>query len=87
MKTLQDKIEDAGYNPDDVLKMNGFDDCIIGIVESCTSAPVLCYDKEKVIQKNMKDGMTREEAEEFFSFNQIGAYMGETTPCFIELFE
>jgi len=87
MRTLQDKIEDSGHDPDSVLKMDGFDDCIIGIVESRTSAPVLCYDKEKVILQNMKDGMTREEAEEFFSFNQIGAYMGETTPCFIELFE
>ena len=29
--------------------------------------------------------MTEEDAEEFFSFNQIGAWWGETTPCFITL--
>ena len=83
---LQERIENAGYEPDSVMKIDGYDDCVIGIVESCQSAPVLCYDKEKVILKNMEDGMTREEAEEYFSFNQIGAYMGESTPCFIELF-
>jgi len=27
--------------------------------------------------------MTEDEAFEFFYFNQIGAYMGDTTPCFL----
>jgi hypothetical protein len=64
-------------------KMDGFDDCIIGIVERFGSEPILCYDRQAVLEKLMEDGMTHEEAEEYFSFNQIGAWVGETTPCFL----
>jgi len=64
-------------------KMDGFDDCIVGIVERFGSEPILCYDRQAVLEKSMEDGMTREEAEEYFSFNQIGAWVGETTPCFL----
>jgi len=43
---------------------------------------VLIYDYEKVIEILMKDEMDRDEAEDFFSFNILGAYMGEKTPLF-----
>lgn len=33
----------------------------------------------------MKDGMSHEEAIEFFYFNVIGAWIGEGTPCFAVL--
>lgn len=33
------------------------------------------------------DGMTQEEAEEFFEYNQIGAWMGDRTPVFVTLFK
>jgi hypothetical protein len=33
----------------------------------------------------MADGMDDEEAEEFFAFNIIGAFVGEKTPLFITL--
>ena len=34
-----------------------------------------------------EDGMTEEEAIEYFEFNQIGAWMGDNTPCFISPFD
>jgi len=68
--------------PEDMLRMNGYDDCAIGIVEQFGRPEILCYDKRKVIEKLQKEGMTEEEAEEFWSFNQIGAWVGEKTPCF-----
>lgn len=67
----------------DALKMDGFDDCIVGVVTRFKMPPIVCYDRAKVIAKNMKGGMTRDEAEEFFEFNQIGAWVGEGTPCFL----
>ncbi len=68
----------------DLLKMNGFDDCIVGVVERYGQSPILCYDKEKVLlQLQRESGMTEEEAREFFYYNQIGACMGEATPCFL----
>jgi hypothetical protein len=68
---------------DDFMFMDGFDDCIEGVVECFGQPNVICYDKEKVIAKLMEDGMDEEEAEEYFNFNQLGAYVGEMTPCFL----
>jgi hypothetical protein len=65
------------------LCMDGYDNCIIGIVDRFGQPPIICYDRAKVIEKLMADGMTEEEAEEFWSFNQIGAWMGPRTPCFL----
>lgn len=70
-----------------LLKMDGYDDCIIGICERFGMEAVLAYDREKVLAKLQSDGMTREDAEEFFQYNQIGAWMGEKTPVFVTLFK
>jgi len=70
---------------EELLKMDGYDDCIVGIVERFGQPEIVCYDKEKVLLKLEADGMTREEAEEWFYFNQIGAWVGDQTPCFISL--
>lgn len=66
-----------------MLKMDGFDDCLIGVVERCTQPDILCYDTRKVLTKLMDQGMGEDEALEFFAFNQLGAWMGDTTPCFL----
>lgn len=60
-----------------------FDSCIVGVVYRCGMDPVVCYDEEKVIQSLEQSGMDREEAEEFFSFNTAGAYVGPQTPVFL----
>ena len=39
---------------------------------------------DKVIKKLKESGMSYEDAVEFWEYNQIGAYVGENTPCFIE---
>ena len=67
----------------DLTVMDGFDDCIVGIVERCSDSPVVCYDREKVIAQLMSEGMSEEEAEEYFSFNQMGAWVGDSTPYFL----
>lgn len=41
------------------------------------------YDREIIIDNLVADGMTYEEAEEFYSVNTSGAWMGENTPCFL----
>lgn len=67
------------------MRMDGYDDCIVGVVEQFGKPPILCYDKRKIIAKLIDDGMSYDDAEEFFEYNQIGAYVGESTPCFITL--
>ncbi|MCK5308965.1 MAG: hypothetical protein KAJ73_10160 [Zetaproteobacteria bacterium] len=67
-----------------LLIMDDYDDCILGICYRFGQEPIVAYDRQKVIEKLMK-WMTMEEAEEFHEFNQIGAWMGDKTPCFIEI--
>jgi len=81
--SLTETLTDLGA--EDALIMDGFDDCILGILERFSiDKPIVVYDREKVIAKLMdKDGMTHEEALEFYYFNQVGAWVGETTPAFL----
>lgn len=66
------------------MRMDGFDDCVIGMVARCGQAtPCICYDMDLVISKLMLQGMSREDAEEFFEYNQIGSWVGEGTPFFL----
>jgi biotin synthase-related radical SAM superfamily protein len=72
------------YPDSEFLKMDGYDDCVEGVVERFGQEPILCYNYNKVIKKLIKHGMSEEEAVEFFEFNQIGAWVGDSTPCFIK---
>ena len=69
----------------EMLQMDGYDDCVVGTVSRFGMGPVLCYDLHKVIAKMVADGMTEEEAYEYYNFNMIGAWVGEGTPAFIWL--
>lgn len=47
--------------------------------------PVAAYDYDTVIANLMNDGMSHDDACEFFDFNIIGAWMGDSTPLFVRL--
>ena len=83
MKTKMEKWLDALDGA--FLKMDGFDDCIVGICQKFGQEDVLIYDREKVVKRLQSKGygMTPEEAEEFFEYNQTGAYVGPKTPAFL----
>ena len=71
---------------EDALFMEGeeYDAAVIGVCFQFGRPPVVAYDKEKVLKILMKDDMTREDAVEFWEYNQLGSGMGENTPVFIE---
>ena len=71
----------AEFN-EDMLFADGFDDALVGYVERITLPTIACYNKDKCIEILMKD-MTSFEAEEYFYYNVVGAYVGENTPCFL----
>lgn len=60
-----------------------FDDAIVGIIYGFQQEPAVLYDEAKVLAAMVADGMSEEDAEEFFAFNTIGAYLGEATPRFL----
>jgi hypothetical protein len=69
---------------DELCFLDGFDDCIVGVVERCSQLPIVCYDKCLILDKLVDDeDMTINDAEEFFEFNQLGLWAGESSPCFI----
>ena len=68
---------------EEIMKMDGYDDCLLGVVEMFGKEPLLCYDKNKVLDRLMGDGMDLEEAHEYYEYNMLGAWVGVCTPCFI----
>ena len=80
---LAELMERFDCDNEPLIKMDGFDDCIVGVVIRYNDPPLVCYDQQKVIDRMMKDGMSEEEAQEFFEFNQLGAWVGPQTPCFL----
>jgi hypothetical protein len=82
-----DLIERIGDEYPEVIIMDGYDDCIVGICERFGQEPIVAYDKTKVLSKLKESGLNEEEALEFFEFNQIGSWLGKTTPCFITTLE
>ncbi len=69
---------------EEALYPTGFEDAVVGYVERYGMAPVILLDREKCESIMVKrDGMTWEEAREYFEFNVLGAYLGEATPAFM----
>lgn len=68
---------------DEMIVYNDLEPSFVGIVEQFGRPPIRCYDLDKVLAQYVQDGMTYEEAVEFFEFNVIGAWVGESTPCFV----
>lgn len=81
---IRARLEDM----DEVLTMDGYDDAIVGVAEVWAAdhsrQTVVCYDYAKCIEALLEDSdMSADEAEEFFEFNCVGAYVGELTPVFL----
>tara|TARA_R100001086_G_C11792641_1_gene246674 strand:- start:527 stop:802 length:276 start_codon:yes stop_codon:yes gene_type:complete len=80
--SLANQLLDLGV--DEALTMDGYDDCVIGVLERFGMEPIVLYDKEKVIQKLMDDGCdSYEGANEYYEYNQLGGWHGDKTPGFL----
>ena len=64
------------------LLADGYDDCLIGICYQDSSWPKAVYDSDKIIKKLSRE-MSKEDGEEYFAYNIIGAYVGKGTPIFV----
>jgi len=78
--TLLDDVCER-YPDEEFMSADGFENAILGVEEH---SMVLIYSVNKCIEILMEQGMTYEEALEYFSFNVSGAYMGEKTPIWCE---
>jgi hypothetical protein len=74
---LKETIEE--YNPE-AMFADGFNDSILGYD---TKGRVV-YSVDSILETlTERDGMSAEEAQEYFYFNIDGAYVGEYTPIYI----
>ena len=76
-------MDDNRESDPEMMQMDGFDDCAVGTVSRFGMPSVLVYDLHKVIDKLISDGMSEEEAYEYYEFNMLGAWVGDGTPAFI----
>jgi len=72
-------------NESNALFADGFDQAIIGLSLDNPKEPLrVIYDYGKCLSiLKDRDGMDDSEAEEFFSFNVVGSWVGEGTPLFV----
>ena len=84
---MASREELADLHGEDLLFMDGYDDCIVGVCERFGMETVVAYDKGKVLDSLTGQGMSMEEAVEWFYFNQIGGWHGDKTPVFLTVGE
>ena len=86
MANLGETLQFVDDYADGAVLFTGFEEAILGITLSnhAVEEAVVAYDYHKCIDILMQDGMTEEEAVEYFDFNVIGTYAGPRTPIFIE---
>lgn len=52
-----------------MLKLDGFDDCIVGVAYGCGRPDLLIYDTDLVLDALVEQGMSPEDAVDYFSYN------------------
>jgi len=79
-------LELAELNPDALLA-DGLEDAFIGYTTNHHHAVVAVYDYGRCVEVlSSRDDMSSEEADEFLSFNTLGAYVGENGPLYVRIF-
>ena len=80
-KQINEHLETMGEN---ALLMDGFDEALIGFSQRINEPLLAVYSWEKMMTVCIeRDGMDDEEAEEYISYNCIGAWVGEQTPIIV----
>jgi hypothetical protein len=85
--TLDEWAEDLGA--DNITRLDPaetFDRYVLGVATRFNQT-FLVYDRDAVISHFEGEGMTLDEAEEYFSFNVVGAWVGDGTPAFLTRWE
>ena len=67
----------------EILISDGLEDAFIGVAKQYDKVFAV-YDREKAIEIFMvRDEMSWKDAEEYFDFNVVQAWVGENTPAFV----
>tara|TARA_R110000744_G_scaffold80705_2_gene158529 strand:- start:152 stop:418 length:267 start_codon:yes stop_codon:yes gene_type:complete len=78
---MREELQDGYDQP--LLFADGFDDCIMGTADDFGTIRVV-YSIDKMIESLMSDGESYSDAREYLEFNTLTAWVGETTPIYVE---
>lgn len=80
-QSVVDQLGDL--NPDAYL-FDNMSSALIGIGYIGYKDPVAIYSKAKIYAKLLSDGLSQEDAEEYFSSKFVGTWVGENTPVILD---
>lgn len=86
-KLFQKHREILSEIDDNIVLYDGYEDALVGFAERFGELPIAVYDRTKCLKILQDDGMSKEEAYEWFSHNTLGACYGKNTPVFITFFK
>jgi hypothetical protein len=82
---VMDKLGEYQMLGDEIYSLpEKFDPALVGVGWRFKDGPLAVYDKSKVIGI-LDTEMGEDWGEEFFDFNVLGSWIGDSTPVFIEL--
>ena len=84
MSKIKEINEYAEEVEEEIIIYDAYEDAIIGLADRFGMDTSVAYDYDKVIKILMED-MSYEEAVEYFDFNVIGGWVGDSTPVFIKV--
>lgn len=78
---MKDKVLELLGDDSHALFADGFDDAIIGVE---LDSDRIIYDKDKMVDILVEEGMDPEDAMDHLAYNVWGAYVGVHTPIYID---
>ena len=80
---IEELIEMYGEEAETMVLAEGLDKAFVGVAFSFGEKIRAVYDIDKVIEELQEQGMSHEDAQEYFDYNIAGAYEGAQTPIFM----
>jgi len=80
---IEELIEMYGEEAEGMMLADGLDKAFVGVAFPFGEKIRAVYDIDKVIEVLQDQGMSHEDAQEYFDFNIAGSYVGEQTPIFM----
>ena len=85
---MLDEIEDILSEGEALLMepRDQYDSCLVGVGYRFHDGPLAVYDIDRVLSV-LGEEMSEGDAQEWFEYNTLGAWVGEGTPIFVRLFK
>jgi len=80
---IEELIEMYGEEAENMVLADGLDKAFVGVAFCFGEKIRAVYDIDKIIEELQEQGMSHEDAQEYFDYNIAGAYEGDQTPIFM----